>query len=300
MDFNLQDVDCFLSCVKQGSLSLGAQALNLSVPTVVRAIRRLETEFNLVLLEPGARGARLTPVAAQFAQTAQGLSAGYAQAIQVIADMRVQKTSVFRIGFPDPGRARSMAQPLSLLLESYPDLRLKIRMGQPDRLMAQAIRDGDMDIAMMPVYESVPEGCEAVAVGSDPNLPVVRSGHPLAHRPSLALADLAPYGWSLAGQHTPITQALNAAYENAGLAPPRIAVENEFASLFSLSLVQFNDLLTIVPRSVLVLADPGTFHILPLAELRRERTIAFLTRTHATKSPLLRTFLNALVAIASK
>ena len=300
MDFNLQDVDCFLSCVKQGSLSLGAKALNLNTQVVVRAIRRLEAEFNLVLLEPGARVARLTPVAAQFALTVQGLSAGYAQAVQVIADMKAQKTSVFRIGFPDPGRARVMAQPLSRLLESYPNLRLKIRMGQPDRLMAQAIRDGDLDIAMMPIYEAVPDGCEAVEVGSDPNLPVVRSGHPLAHRPSLALADLAPYAWALAGQHTPITQGLNAAYESAGLAPPRIAVENEFASLFSLSLIQFNDLLTIVPRSVLALADPDAFHVLPLAELRRERTVAFLTRTNATQSPLLRTFLDALVDIARK
>lgn len=299
MDFNLQDVECFMACIKQGRVSLGAKALNLPVPTVLKAIQRLEKEFNLVLLEPNSRDSKLTPVAEQFAGSIKGLSAGHAAAMQTIENMKVQKTSVFRVGFPDPGRARVMAGPLSLLLKQYPHLRLKIRMGQPDRLMAQAIRDGELDIAMMPIYEAVPEGCEAVEVGSDPNLPVVRAGHPLADRATLALADLAPYTWVLAGQHTPITQGLNEVYEKAGLPPPTISVENEFASLFSLSMVEFNDLLTIVPRSVLTLAEPGTFHVLPLPELRRERTVAFITRVHATRSPLLRAFLEAMVTIAA-
>jgi len=44
---------------------------------------------------------------------------------------------------------------LSTLLREQPGLRLKIRMGQPDRLMSKAVREGDLDVAMMPIYEAV-------------------------------------------------------------------------------------------------------------------------------------------------
>lgn len=299
MDIKLRDVDYFLAWARHGGLAPAAETLNVGAATVVKAIQRLEESFDIELLQPESREARLTPWALNFAEAVQGLSARYADALRVISEMKGQRTSVFRIGFPDPGRARPMAGPLSMLLQASPGLRLKIRMGQPDRLMAQAVRDGDLDIAMMPVYEAVPEGCDSVEVGRDPLLPVVRAGHPLAQKASLLLADLVPYAWSLAAAHAPITLWLNEAYARSGLAAPEIAVENEYASLFSLSLLRANDLITVIPRSVLALAAPGEFRVLPLPALRRQRSIVFLTRAQATQSPLLRSFLDAMVQAAA-
>lgn len=298
MDINLRDVDCFLACARLGRLSLAAQELNVAVPTIVKAIRRLEEEFHIELLEPG-RQAQLTPWALDFAVAVRGLSAGYADALRVVSEVKAQRVG-FRIGFPDPGRARQMVQPLSELVRDHPGLRLKIRMGQADLAMIRAVREGELDIAVMPISGPIPDGCDGVAVGVDPSVPVVRAGHPLSLMPSPELADLAPYGWSLAGPHSPVTRWLCATYQHAGLAPPEIVVENEYASLFSLSLVQANDLLTLAPRSVLALAEPGVFSILPIRALHRPRKVVFLTRANAIASPLTRAFLDAMVEAASK
>lgn len=300
MQINLRDIDYFLACAKHGRLSLAAEALNVGSPTVVKAIRRLEDEFHIELLESASRNARLTPWAVNFADAVQGLSAGYADAVRVISEMKSQKTSVFRIGFPDPGRARQMALPLSVLLREQPGLRLKIRMGQPDRLMSKAVREGDLDVAMVPIYEAVPDGCDSFEVGQDPFLAVVRAGHPLASKQGLVMTDLAPFAWSLAAPYSPITLWLNAVYEHFGMGPPEIAVENEFASLFSLTLISSNDLITVAPRSVIALAEPKDLYVLPLPALRRQRPIVFLTRANATQSPMLRAFLDVMMSAVAK
>ncbi|ABM60298.1 LysR family transcriptional regulator [Verminephrobacter eiseniae] len=123
MQIDLRDIDYFLACAMHGRVTLAAEALDVGSPVVIEAIRRLEEEFNIELLTPACRHSSLTPWALNFADAVRGLSAGYADAVRVISEMKSQKTSVLRIGFPDPGRARQMALPLSTLLREQPGLR---------------------------------------------------------------------------------------------------------------------------------------------------------------------------------
>src|SRR6218665_688633 len=103
MQIDLRDIDYFLACAMHGRVTLAAEALDVGSPVVIEAIRRLEEEFNIELLTPACRHSSLTPWALNFADAVRGLSAGYADAVRVISEMKSQKTSVLRIGFPDPG-----------------------------------------------------------------------------------------------------------------------------------------------------------------------------------------------------
>lgn len=290
MSFTLRDIDYFLAVAKGGRLAQAAQAYNVTQSAVTKAIKRLESEFGLQLFERNARGTRITAAGLKFMQVAQGLSAGYADAVRVVSEMRTQDAGLLRIGFSDLTRANLVLPSMAALVRQRPGLRVKLRIGQSDTLLIQAVRDGDLDLAVVPIHQEMPGGCEGIEIGEDIFRPVVRDGHPLARLPKLSLADLQPYAWILAAPGSLLHRGLAAAYAHRGLLPPEVAVEIDHASAFTLSMARTTDLLMLAPESLMRESGPQGLHTLPFPELEMRSKIMLLTRSDATGSRLLETF----------
>jgi DNA-binding transcriptional LysR family regulator len=75
----------FLQVAKARSFNKAAQQLGISHPTVGRAVRRLEAEFNIKLLVANARGAALTPVGSRLAPALSKLDSEIAKVTRRIA-----------------------------------------------------------------------------------------------------------------------------------------------------------------------------------------------------------------------
>ena len=289
MNLTLRDVDYFLAVARTGRLAQAAEACNVTQPALTKAIQRLESEIGLVLFERDARGTRLTAEGLRFVDVAQGLSASYADATRVATEVRAQQTGLLRIGVTDITRNSLAPRALAQLLQRRPGLRAVFRIGQSDQL-ARALRDGSLDMALVPTYGNVPNGCEGITVANDPHLPVVRAGHPLARRLVIELADLQPFSWILAGPHSNSYRTVAAILARHDLPPPQVMVETEYASEAVLALVQSTDLLALMPRSLLQATDQNGLHLLPLLELRIERAVVLAWREGATWSPLMEAF----------
>ena len=65
MRFDLFDIQLFAAVVEHGSLTRGAQAMNLSLASVSERITRMEISLGAALLERGSRG--VSPTAAGLA-----------------------------------------------------------------------------------------------------------------------------------------------------------------------------------------------------------------------------------------
>lgn len=299
MNFTLRDIDYFLAVAKAGRLAQAAEACGVTQPALTKAIQRLEAEFGLKLFERNARGTRLTSAGLRFLEVAQGLSAGYGDAVRLASEMRAQQAGLLRIGVTDTTRASLITPTLAPLIRQRPGLRVALRVGRSDQL-ARAVRDGDLDMALVPAYEDQSFDCERIKVGSDPLHPVVRAGHALAQRSRLSLADLVPYGWVLSGPNTAAYRAVSAVFSRLRLPPPVVAVETEYSSEAGLALVRSTDLLAMAPQSLLRVSAQSDLHILPLAQLKLTRAVVLLTRTGAACSPLMDAFRDALVASAAR
>jgi len=57
---NLEQLNCLIAVVEEGSISAGARRLNLTQPPVSLQLQRLEAQCGVQLLERGSRKIRLT------------------------------------------------------------------------------------------------------------------------------------------------------------------------------------------------------------------------------------------------
>ena len=101
MNIGLRDIGYFLCVAETGSLSRAAETWEVGQPAISKAIRRLELELGLTLLERHARGARLSAAGQNFLPVAKNLHAGHGEAQRLAGEMRAQRAGLLRIGVTD-------------------------------------------------------------------------------------------------------------------------------------------------------------------------------------------------------
>lgn len=288
MSINLRDIDYFLCVAETGSLSRAAETWEVGQPAISKAIRRLEVEFGLTLLERHARGARLSASGQHFLPVAKNLQAGHIEALRLAGEMRAQRSGLLRIGVTDATRSSLLAPTLSPLIQRRPGLRVSLRVGRSDQL-ARAVQDGELDVALVPTYGDTAFTCEQTVIGVDPLLPVVRRAHPLASCLEIKLGDLQAYAWVMSGSKSPAHRQLIALYIKHGLTTPTVMVETDYSSEAAVALLRHTDLMALLPHSMLLQAEQSDLHVLPIAALKLPREVLMLRRTGST-SPLISAF----------
>lgn len=289
MNLTPRDVNYFLAVVQYGRLAAAAEACHVTQPALTKAIQRLEAECGLRLFERDARGTHLTAEGARFKEVAESLSRSYENALRVAADVRARQSGLLRVGFTDATRASLAPPTLAALLRQRPGLRATFQIGHADQLV-QAVKDGSLDVAVVPTFGEVPEGCDGIEVGKDPHLPVMSARHPLARRAQLAPSDLVPYGWIHSAPNSAAVRSLRALFAKHLLPPPIVMVECEFPSEATLALVRDSELLAMVPRSLYRSTNQHGLHVAEVRGLEVECAVSCLTRADAQRTPLTQAF----------
>lgn len=295
MPLAVQDIQYFLAVVEAGQLSGAAEELGVTQPALSKAMQRVEREFGLRLLERNARGVLLTSAGIRVAEQMRRLQADYADIVLLADEMRAQQAGLLRVGVTDTTGRNRMIAVMASLLKQRPGLRVRIRVDRSDVLAAQ-VREGTLDLALVPAYgEQL--NAEQTKVDNDPLIPLVRSGHPLAARSRVTLKEVAAFGWMIGPAHSAAYRALRSVFENHDLPAPTIVVEMPFSSEMNLSMLAATDLVTLVPRSLMLKTVEDRFAVLPIAALRIPRAVVLLSRPGSDWSPLMRTVLDQLLAL---
>ncbi len=287
MNISLRDISYFLAVAGTARLSQAAELCEVTQPAISKAMRRLEDELGLKLLERHARGTRLTAAGQQFLPMAQNLHAGDLDAQRLVGELRARGAGLLRIGVTNATRTGLLAPILGELIQQRAGLRVQLRIGRSDQL-AKAVQAGELDLALVPAYSDSTFPSDYAVIGRDPLLPVVRSAHPLARLTHPDLRDLQPFFWLLASSTSTPYRLLNSLYRRHGLPAPTVVMETDYASEFDLTLLRSTNLLALVPQSMMSLSEQSDLHILPLSELKLEREVVMLTRT-GVATPLMRT-----------
>lgn len=230
--FTLRQLEYLVAVGRFGSITLAAQHLSVSPPSISNAIAQIEVEFGLpMFVRKHAQGMALTQSGrALMAQAAKVLEA--AKGLSNLAD---QHKGTVR-GALNIGCLLTFAQII------IPRLRKAFSLAYPDVVFHQfqahqmglieGLRDASLDIAL--TYDlAIPADLNFVELAVLPPFAVLSEAHPLASRPSLTIADLAPFAMIL------LDLPLSAAYflsffEQAGLAPRIVERVQDMAVLHSL------------------------------------------------------------------
>lgn len=87
MRLTFQDIDHFLALCEASSRYEAAASLGMKPPALSRIVQRVEAEFGLVLFARYARAPCMTKEGERLACALRELSAGYALATRVIAEL---------------------------------------------------------------------------------------------------------------------------------------------------------------------------------------------------------------------
>jgi DNA-binding transcriptional LysR family regulator len=293
MALRLDDIDYFLAVAEHGQVRRAAAALGLSQPALTKGLQRLEKELGFPLFERGARGMTLTPVAEQFRQRTQTLRTSLGDAIKEASDLHLGAMGLLRVGV-SPLYAERLFVPACLQLhQQRPAARLRVMVNLNDALLG-ALRLGDLDLSINAIPRVTPEDLEAVPLMNDDLCMVVREDHPLLGRRRVRLQDLVDAHWMLPGPGVAGRRGVEARLAEAGMPPPRVAVEvSNTASQLS-RLVIRSDLVALMSQAMLAGPAGEGLAPLPFAEARFAREIGVLMRKDHVLSPLAKRFLEIL------
>ncbi|MEM7023940.1 MAG: LysR family transcriptional regulator [Pseudomonadota bacterium] len=187
----LRQVERFVAVADEGSIQAAARRMNLSQPSMTRAIASIEESFGTPLFERGSRGVKLTPTGELlYARSLIILSEGSLVREQ-IADLVLGRAGLLRISAGTAWGYCYMPAIIAELQERYPQLRVELDVGMTS-LALPRLYAGELDLVVGSLDDAPPPPDGAVVEAILPIRFAAACGasHPLARRDDIDLADL--------------------------------------------------------------------------------------------------------------
>jgi DNA-binding transcriptional LysR family regulator len=205
-----------------GTITAAARSLHFTTSAASQQVRQLGRDLGVVLLEPHGRRVRLTPAAWSLLAHADAIEARWEQAeIDLRAGGEEPAGTVRLCGIPT-AVAMLLAPAVKPLRDKHPRLRVRITEVEQETGF-DLLFGGEVDLAIVEATaDNPPAGdrrFDQRPLVDDPFDLVVPAEHPLAGRPSVALAEAEREDWVLPSVSCTCRQHTLAACCSAGFTP---------------------------------------------------------------------------------
>lgn len=216
----LEGLRIFVAVVQSGSLRSAADQLQISQPTVGRAISALERHIGAALLERGPRGVRVT-------REGEILAAGARRVLRAAGDLRHDVRgghgTEFRLGATATHANVVLAPFLGHWLPDHPNVRVTA-VEDGELILARKVRRGDCDVAI--VSPPIADDLESLHLDTVGVIAVFPIHHPGAQSGApVTVEELSDEPLLVNGMKYPSTRLLVRSMEVAGVVP-RIVYES--------------------------------------------------------------------------
>ncbi len=290
----------FVAVADLGSFTAAAAAEGYTQSAVSRQIAALEDVCGVELFARGARGVRPTPAGEYLLPHARGLLDRLADTARALDGLRRLDTGTLRLGAFPTVNAALLPRALARFRARHPGVRPLLREGTTERLLPM-LEAGDLDIALVSTHKVPSIAASAIDPGGlvtlldDALLVALPSGHRLAGRERVPLAELADEPWIVADDPEAIA-ALRARCEAAGFVPQTPLRVAEWISKLGLIAEGFG--VTLVPAlAASALAREGVV-LRAVTSDQPRRTVYAAVGRHARRSPAVTAFLADLRDVA--
>ncbi len=293
MGIQLDDIDYFLAVVEEGQVRKAAQRLGISQPAVSKALQRLEKELGFALFERSVKGMTPTKVAEQFRQRTGVLRGGLRDAVKEATDLHLGALGLLRVGV-SPLYAQKLFVPAFVQLHRQrPAATVRASVHLNDELW-RLLRQGELDMALSSLPARVPDDLQTIALMQDELCMVARVEHPLHRQRRLKLADLAQVQWMLPGPDVAARRHVEALLAQAGLPPPRIALEVSNTAGQMRQILRDTNLVSLMNESMLAGEAGEGLEVLALPQARVRRAVGISMLKDAQLQPLAARFVELL------
>lgn len=269
----------FRSVMASGTINAAAANLGYTPSNVSQQIAALQRETGLVLFEKEGRGITPTEAARELLTRSDDLIAHLARLEDEIDDLRSGRAASLTVGYFASAGTSWMPTLARRLVDELPALTLQF-------VLTENANHGlvpDVNLAIELPHEPEPEGYRRTPLVEDPYVIAVAADHPIAHRESVALNELADESFiQFDAPHNPCQQISTSACEAAGF-QPRWAVYAE-DHMTALSFAAAGVGICLLPVLATKLLPAGVC-LVELSAPTPVRRLSVLVRESATPNP---------------
>ncbi|WP_139973388.1 MULTISPECIES: LysR family transcriptional regulator [Brucella/Ochrobactrum group] len=185
---NLRSFQAFVEVVRQGGFSAAAKTINATQSTVSKAVRQLEDELGLVLLDREISPSRLTTAGEIVFRRAIAMLAEKDDMLAELGELRGLKRGLLKLGLPPIGSSVLFAPVFAAYTKLYPEIDIQL-VEHGSRRLEELLLAGDVELAasLLPVEDSF----EWQDVRCEPVVALLPTDHVLAHGDGVSLQEIA-------------------------------------------------------------------------------------------------------------
>jgi LysR family hca operon transcriptional activator len=202
----LRHLRYFAAVADAGSLTVAAQRLHTSQPSLSRQIRDLEDEVGAQLLTRGARGIELTPAGRAFLDHARVVLMQVGAATEAARRVAHPAKPCFTLGFLTGHELRWMPEALRILRDELPNIDVMIS-SQYSPLLADGLSKGKIDAAVLRRERGLPDLAFRLLI-KEPLMVILPSDHRLAALKAISPRDLVGETFVIVSNTAPVLRVV--------------------------------------------------------------------------------------------
>src|SRR4051812_17242842 len=216
----LRQLEYFVAVAETANFTRAAERVHITQSGISAQIRQLERDLGAPLVDRSGRAATLTAAGEAAIDHARAALASADAVRQAVDEVRGVVRGRLAIGMVAGCRITPLFDALAAFHDAHPGIELALLEANSDRLL-DGVRRGAIDLALVGTAGPPPDGLESLAIVSEPlaaGVPAGRdSGHPLAGRREVSLAELVAFPLVCMPSGTGVRSVLDEACAAAGL-----------------------------------------------------------------------------------
>jgi DNA-binding transcriptional LysR family regulator len=267
----------FVEVVRQGSFSQAAKTVFATQSTVSKAVKQLEDELGVTLLDRLGHRTTLTAAGEVIYRRGIKLLADRDDLLAELDEVRGLKRGTLRLGLPPVGSSTLFAPLFAVYRQRYPGIEVQLVEEYGSDRLEQRLRSGEIDFtcALLPISPDF----EWQLVRREPLVALLPPNHPLGARRSITLAELRDTPFILFGEGFTLHRIIPDACRRAGFEPHVAAYSSQID--FMLELVGAGLGVAFLPRMIASQRRNASVRSVLLKEPDTEWALAMVWRRDA-------------------
>lgn len=281
---------------RERNLGRAASGLGISQPAATKLLQQAEEALGLQLFTRLARGMEPTPSGEVLIRYARQSLVDFGFAREQMAALRSGLRGRLRIGTVPGALPQLVAPALAAYKRQHPRVAVSVLVETSD-VMLGLLQRGDVDLVLgRPTEGHYEDELEIRPMLAEPQVAVVRSGHPLLAQAKVELADLLRWPWILQPPGSPQRSRFESALREAGL-HGRLDITETASTVATTVLLEASDMAAIMPASLAAhYARLGVLEVVPVELPLQVPSLHLITRRHRELTPVAAGFVRALGA----
>ncbi|MCD8552658.1 LysR family transcriptional regulator [Seleniivibrio sp.] len=242
----LRNIRAFVEVVRQGGFSNAAKRVFATQSTVSKAVKQLEDELGVLLLDRIGHSVKMTQAGEVVFRRGCAMLDHVVEMQSELEELRGMKRGTLRMGFPLLGSNTLFADIFAVFRQKYPHIEIQM-VEQGGKRLEEMLLAGELDLAasLLPVDS---EELDWQEVRSEPMDLLVANDHPLADEKIVGFSDLKEYPFILYAHGFALNPMILEACKGKGFTPVIAAQSSQIEFIIGLVAAKLG--IALLPRMI--------------------------------------------------